>query len=978
MEARAPAGAHQRRGARRPRAALRCGPLANLVELHRQGSTRSAASGRAPTALWPTASASSSSSVRWRRSTRTGSARSRWWSRRTTSILAVEPGDREALAALAASYEKLGRHTDVVKVLDQQAEHSTDPAERVTLYRKIAWIWLDRFNNVNNATKPLRADPPIDPRDADAIAQRPLRPPPRVAPALRGVAPRGRPARGPAPPRRGGRARFRLAAEKLVAVGVDRALARGAGARPQRARRARRAREKPTEREKDYAGLADVLERRAEKRATRGAGQRADEARRGVRRAAERPGEEHRRLAPGARGEARPPEGDAGAPRRLHGRGRLGHAEEPTPAGGRLRGPGRRAQRERGAGRGDAAKVALSPRAARVFEERLARPARLPRVRAGARGGAEEPPRRRGLVPIYPRRGEIGSAWGTSTKCSSTRCPMGTSRAASRTSTSLRELASARSGDRPAAFRWALRRVPAPPPTTPVRAHPSRAPPTPAAWRELVDARRARRRGGRPCGGRAPARQPAEVEADRPTSSTRRSRALPGCPAAAPVTTLRWSRPRPPCRRALPLGRPPRALSTTASRARFRRGERRSPSSRPRGWRSRSSATPTPRARAWRILRSRRATRRPLEAPCACPRAPAAEELGKPSRSAAIAASGAERGVGLARRAEAKRPATPAGDRVLPRGARARRTTRARSARRGVARRRRLEGHGRAHPEPEYEATHAHAGLARALRILFDATSDPAERRALGLRLARVHGERLEESREAFTLLQKPSASSPDSDEVADTSPEFATSAGGTASSPRRSPPSSTVRASTRRPRPARAAPRPSTTTATATWRRPSASTASCSTRAATTRTPSPRSSASTRRRSAGPTCAPSTPMGRADARSSPRASSSSRKKPSCLSRRCRPACRGRGRLPPRARPRRGQRRGLPPSTGSTPASRWADLAGIFTHGLTGAGDVEPSSAGRRRAPPDDPKAPRATTRRWSSATPAHAGVRVA
>ncbi len=80
--------------------------------------------------------------------------------------------------------------------------------------------------------------------------------------------------------------------------------------------------------------------------------------------------------------------------------------------------------------------------------------------------------------------------------------------------------------------------------------------------------------------------------------------------------------------------------------------------------------------------------------------------------------------------------------------------------------------------EPEYEATHAHAGLARALRILLDATGDAAERRALGLRLARVHGERLEESREAFTLLQKLLGEQPDSDELADTLAEFATLGG--------------------------------------------------------------------------------------------------------------------------------------------------------------------------------------------------------
>jgi cytochrome c-type biogenesis protein CcmH/NrfF len=47
------------------------------------------------------------------------------------AVLALEPADLVALVALAASYEKLGRYTDVIKVLDQQAEHTVDPAERV-------------------------------------------------------------------------------------------------------------------------------------------------------------------------------------------------------------------------------------------------------------------------------------------------------------------------------------------------------------------------------------------------------------------------------------------------------------------------------------------------------------------------------------------------------------------------------------------------------------------------------------------------------------------------------------------------------------------------------------------------------------------------------------------------------------------------------------------------------------------------------
>jgi tetratricopeptide (TPR) repeat protein len=59
----------------------------------------------------------------------------------------------------------------LIKVLDQQVEHTEAPFEKINLLRRIAGIWVERFNNVNNATKPLEQILAIDPGNADAIVE---------------------------------------------------------------------------------------------------------------------------------------------------------------------------------------------------------------------------------------------------------------------------------------------------------------------------------------------------------------------------------------------------------------------------------------------------------------------------------------------------------------------------------------------------------------------------------------------------------------------------------------------------------------------------------------------------------------------------------------------------------------------------------------------------------------------------------------
>ncbi|MEI8259671.1 MAG: hypothetical protein WCJ30_28730 [Deltaproteobacteria bacterium] len=179
------------------------------------------------------------------------------------AILVLAPEDMDALINLGKSYEKLGRHTDLIKVLEQQADHTAGSHEKIELLKRIAKIWTERFNNVNNATKPLEQILAVDPGNAEAIAElkdlynkrRAWRP---LFDVLRKEA-----------ETLGGTARrdalvevAKLAAEKLNSAPEAIAVWREALAIDPATPGALDALEKLTERERDFPGLADVLEKR--------------------------------------------------------------------------------------------------------------------------------------------------------------------------------------------------------------------------------------------------------------------------------------------------------------------------------------------------------------------------------------------------------------------------------------------------------------------------------------------------------------------------------------------------------------------------------------------------------------------------------------------------------------------------------------------------------------------------------------------
>ena len=179
------------------------------------------------------------------------------------ALLLLEPADRPSLVALAESYERLGRWTDVIKVLDQQVEHTEEASEKIALLRRVAKLWVDRFNNVNNATRPLEQIVALDPMDADALAQlKDLYTRRRAWRPLFDVS-RRESERLTGDARRDAVVELaKLAAEKLGANAEAIALWREALALDPRTSGALDALEKLTERERDFDGLAEVLEQR--------------------------------------------------------------------------------------------------------------------------------------------------------------------------------------------------------------------------------------------------------------------------------------------------------------------------------------------------------------------------------------------------------------------------------------------------------------------------------------------------------------------------------------------------------------------------------------------------------------------------------------------------------------------------------------------------------------------------------------------
>ena len=85
------------------------------------------------------------------------------------SILDIDPGNVQALDALAAEYTEMKRWPDLVKVLQQKVEHESDPKKLVALHKQIASIMIERFSNAGEAIKSYEAILDLEPDNREAI-----------------------------------------------------------------------------------------------------------------------------------------------------------------------------------------------------------------------------------------------------------------------------------------------------------------------------------------------------------------------------------------------------------------------------------------------------------------------------------------------------------------------------------------------------------------------------------------------------------------------------------------------------------------------------------------------------------------------------------------------------------------------------------------------------------------------------------------
>ena len=87
------------------------------------------------------------------------------------AILKIDPDNRAALDDLTRVYESLQRWPDLTRILERRAELETDPRRKTELLTRVATLWIERFNNLNKAVVPLQQVLALDPESSEALAQ---------------------------------------------------------------------------------------------------------------------------------------------------------------------------------------------------------------------------------------------------------------------------------------------------------------------------------------------------------------------------------------------------------------------------------------------------------------------------------------------------------------------------------------------------------------------------------------------------------------------------------------------------------------------------------------------------------------------------------------------------------------------------------------------------------------------------------------
>jgi len=180
-------------------------------------------------------------------------------------ISQLDPKDVEVARELVALYEKLGRWRDLLTSQQRLATLTLDNSEKIELMRAAGRRWLDQFSNVQNATQAFEALLEVSPGDREASDRlKELYKKRRAWPALYKLYETELPHTSGAERQELLQEMARLASERLGrgedATGIYRKILEGD---PQNSA-ALAALEKQAERSKDWATLAEALERRAE------------------------------------------------------------------------------------------------------------------------------------------------------------------------------------------------------------------------------------------------------------------------------------------------------------------------------------------------------------------------------------------------------------------------------------------------------------------------------------------------------------------------------------------------------------------------------------------------------------------------------------------------------------------------------------------------------------------------------------------
>ena len=182
-----------------------------------------------------------------------------------TQIIALDTGDIASVRDLVRVYEGLQRWRDLLTMQARQAELEPDPVVKADLWRTIARRWLEQFSNVQNAVEAYEKLHGVAPSDPEAIDRlRELYAKRRAYKPLSDLLTELADSMPQSPARRELWTELaKLSAERLDMGARAVALYKQILAEEPTSAATLDALEKQAERDKDFATVADVLERRA-------------------------------------------------------------------------------------------------------------------------------------------------------------------------------------------------------------------------------------------------------------------------------------------------------------------------------------------------------------------------------------------------------------------------------------------------------------------------------------------------------------------------------------------------------------------------------------------------------------------------------------------------------------------------------------------------------------------------------------------